>query len=400
MDFQTSFSDDLRFLLVCCAFHVTYFQLFRAFLPSIAKDRKRLAWIVTFVTATTVASMSPFYTWTEMRTIFSAPTVSLEWQGSLFGSSINNHGHHLFTAHSNNQETFRQDNHQNMDNSRRIIVTMDPSLLGTQKMTERPISQEDAKDNMTGEVDGTTTEEDERYVEPARPLRLFFDLNSTPRGSVGTHKLVVFFTSYLFMDLILGLFYYREQLTLVAGWIHHIVYIGVCYIVVTQNETFMFALYMPMEVPTVVLGVGCLDKSLRRDKFHGAMLFFFRIVYGFSITYEILWNLERPVSVTFKIILVFTSFMNLKFLQGWISQQKRLSRRRMAELAAKASASDVKETGTSITTTTTTTTSRGGRIVSIVAPAREIGSITFRKSLHIEREQHRSPVSRDEAGRS
>lgn len=147
-------------------------------------------------------------------------------------------------------------------------------------------------------------------------------------------------------------------------------------------------------VPTIVVGIGCLDKSLRRDMLYGFTFIIFRILFDFSLTHEVVWNREREMTTTLKTILIFKSLMNLKFLQGWVSQQKRLARRRRAEAAAKASASTA--AGASVATNAT-----GDRkIVSITAPTTtaRLGSTTYRKSIYVQREEHRAPVSRvDEA---
>lgn len=144
-------------------------------------------------------------------------------------------------------------------------------------------------------------------------------------------------------------------------------------------------------VPTIVVGVGCLDKSLRRDMLYGFSFIIFRILFDFSLTHEVVWNREREMTTTLKTILIFKSLMNLKFLQGWISQQKRLARRRRAEAAAKASASMVVEA--SIAADTIAVGEK--KIVSITAPA-----ITSRKSMHFKRKEHRAPVSREDESSS
>ncbi|KAG0361078.1 hypothetical protein BGX24_005434, partial [Mortierella sp. AD032] len=347
MDLQTFLSEYLLLLLAYCGFHLTYFQLFRFFVPSIAKDRKRLAWVVTFTTAFIVAVVSPFYTWGGMRTIFSSPA-SLESQRTgVWGNNNNNYGHdhRFFPAEFNNNAAVLGQDNQEMMGSQPTIVTMDPSLLGMR----RSVSQEDREyrdgiqeetargtENASDRVENLTPPTKEQ-IQAKRQFRLFFDLRFTPDDNSGTNKLVVFFMTYLLMDIILGFLYYREQVTLLAGWMHHFVYIGITYYAITQGETFTYASFMPMEVPTIVVGVGCLDKSLRRDMLYGVSFILFRIMFDFSLTHEIIWNREREMSTTFKTILIFKSLMNLKFLQGWFSQQKRLARRRRTEAAAKAS---------------------------------------------------------------
>ncbi|KAF9907988.1 hypothetical protein EC991_010336 [Linnemannia zychae] len=283
---------------------------------------------------------------------------------------------------------------------------MDPSLLGLHKATERSFSQEDTEHpdskekTERGRNEAITRDAHSRADKSAlatkkqdqgqRQLRLFFDLRFTPEDNSGTINLVVFFMAYLIMDLTLGFLYYREQVTLLAGWLHHIVYIGITYYAVTRGETYSYALYMPMEAPTIVVGIGCLSKSLRRDMLYGITFIFFRIIFAYSITHEIIWNREREVSITLKSILIFKSLMHLKFLQGWISQQKRLARKRRAEAAAKASEASM------LTDPQTKGTEVGSKIVSITAPTIKMGSTVSRKSVHVLREQQQPPVLRED----
>ncbi|KAF9123172.1 hypothetical protein BGW39_009220 [Mortierella sp. 14UC] len=415
MGLQTFLSEYLLLLLAYCGFHLTYFHLFRFFAPSIAKDRKRLAWIVTFTTAFIVSVVSPFYTWGEMGTVLSSPSFLESQRAGALGNNNNNpgynHGPRFFSAEFNNNAAALGRENQKMKGFQLNIVKMDPSLLGLRKGTERAISQEDgeyldskeereAEETEEGTDEAMAREAGNRVEESAltakeqgqgkRQFRLVFDLRFTPEDNSGTIKLVVFFMAYLIMDIILGLLYYREQVTLLAGWLHHIVYIGITYYAITQGETFTYASFMPIEVPTIVVGVGCLDKNLRRDLLYGVSFILFRIMFDFSLTHEIIWNREREMSTTFKTILIFKSLMNLKFLQGWFSQQKRLARRRRAEAAKASEASLLAESETRGTAET------GGKIVSITAPNIGTGSITHRRSMHVQREQHRAPVRRED----
>lgn len=253
MDLSTFLSRYLGLLLVCCGFHLTYFQLFRFFVPSIAKDRKRLAWILTFTTAFFVSVIAPFYTWGGMRTIFSSPTLLDTTNAGVLGNNhnynhINHGGHHVFSAEVNsNNATVPGQDYQEKKSNQPNIVTVDPTLLGMQKEGEeriversRPAITEDAGDKVLESPYPALNKRD-------RQFRLFFDLRYTPADNDGTIALVVFFMAYLFMDITLGLLYYREQVTLLAGWLHHTVYIGITYYAVTQGETFTYAMFLPME---------------------------------------------------------------------------------------------------------------------------------------------------------
>ncbi|KAF9550975.1 hypothetical protein EC957_010742 [Mortierella hygrophila] len=405
MDLSTFLSRYLGLLLVCCGFHLTYFQLFRYFAPSITKDRKRLAWVLTFTTAFFVSVTAPFYTWGGMHTIFSSPTLLDTRHPGLSGNNlnhnhINNGGHHLFSAEFNSNDAAGLGQYsQEMKRKQPTVMTMDPSLFGMQKKAEGSVAQKEDDEQQHGSKEeerireGThqAITEDAGDKGPQSPplhnerdqgkrqFHLLFDLRFTPDDNEGTIALVIFFMAYLLMDIILGLLYYQEQVTLLAGWLHHTAYIGITYYAVTQGETFTYAMFFPMEVPTIVVGVGCLDKSLRRDMLYGLSFIIFRILFDISLTHEVIWNREREMTTTLKTILIFKSLMNLKFLQGWISQQKRLARRRRAEAAAKAAASMVVEASIAADTAA----AGENKITSIIAPA-----ITPCKSMNLQREEN------------
>ncbi|KAG9067300.1 hypothetical protein KI688_012083 [Linnemannia hyalina] len=405
MDLSTFLSRYLGLLLACCGFHLTYFQLFRHFAPSIAKDRKRLAWVLTFTTAFFVSVIAPFYTWGGMHTIFSSPTLLDTRHPGLLGNNlnhnrINNGGHHLFSVEFNSNDVAGLGQYsQEMKGEQPTVMTMDPSFFGMQKKAEGSMAQKEDDEQQHGSKeeewirDGThqAITEDAGDKSPQSPplrnerdqgkrqFRLLFDLRFTPDDNEGTIALVVFFMAYLIMDITLGLLYYQEQVTLLAGWLHHTAYIGITYYAVTQGETFTYAMFFPMEVPTIVVGVGCLDKSLRRDMLYGFSFIIFRFLFDISLTHEVVWNREREMTTTLKTILIFKSLMNLKFLQGWISQQKRLARQRRAEAAAKASASMVVEASIAADTAAV----GENKITSITAPA-----ITFCKSMNVQREEN------------
>ncbi|TFK32380.1 hypothetical protein BDQ12DRAFT_692592 [Crucibulum laeve] len=59
---------------------------------------------------------------------------------------------------------------------------------------------------------------------------------------------VRFFQGYLAADLTIGTVYYRDQLSTLTGWIHHLVYILVVELAVRRSWTHIFCLAAIMEV--------------------------------------------------------------------------------------------------------------------------------------------------------
>ncbi len=90
------------------------------------------------------------------------------------------------------------------------------------------------------------------------------------------------------LDLVLGLIFYRSQLTLMTTYIHHSLYTWLMFFLVTGNGLFVstptpfsvaFIWCLIEELPTFLLAFGSLFPSLRSDLLFGGTFFFLRLVY-------------------------------------------------------------------------------------------------------------------------
>jgi len=88
-----------------------------------------------------------------------------------------------------------------------------------------------------------------------------------------------FFQSYLVVDLAMGLVYYRSQVGLLTGWIHHTMYIGIVEFAIRRSWTHIFCLCAAMEVPTFFLGFMTLHPALRSNIAFGVAFFLTRILF-------------------------------------------------------------------------------------------------------------------------
>ncbi|KAJ7590603.1 hypothetical protein C8J56DRAFT_782376 [Mycena floridula] len=90
-----------------------------------------------------------------------------------------------------------------------------------------------------------------------------------------------FFQAYLFaqvsFDLIIGFMYYRSQLSLLTGWIHHIMYIMIVEFSISRSWSHIFMLCSVMEFPTFFLGLTTLYPRLRSNLFFAISFFLTRI---------------------------------------------------------------------------------------------------------------------------
>ncbi|EJT99731.1 hypothetical protein DACRYDRAFT_55422 [Dacryopinax primogenitus] len=87
------------------------------------------------------------------------------------------------------------------------------------------------------------------------------------------------FMGYLVSDLITGSIFYSAHISLVMGWIHHIIYFILLSYVIAQRWSFIFCLGAMMELPTNLLALATLEPALRNDYFFAASFFTLRIAY-------------------------------------------------------------------------------------------------------------------------
>ncbi|KAI1314451.1 hypothetical protein EDD11_002153 [Mortierella claussenii] len=360
-------SEHLHMFLASCAIHITYFYLIKSLVPSIGKDRRRLSWVLTLTTAIIVSIAGPMNTFHTLRTIFSDPVPYTMYASS--PASINNFNNNAvvasklfryditFPSDFDSSASAQQGNRKGQDS---IIVTLDPSLIIQKQPSEDQSHLEsstrsektlDQKKQVTIKIDtqaddvrarikfyeaidapylsSSSSRTNWRTISPSsfwhsvRHSRWFFDLRFTPSDSPVSQATVIFFACYLVLDIVLGSVHYRERISILTGWFHHIMYMGICYYTIVTGQAHIFASFMIIEIPTIIMGFGFLHKAFRKDILFGLSFLAFRIVFDFVLTHEMIMN--RPsMSAATKAILLFKSAMNFKFFLDWISQQTRL----------------------------------------------------------------------------
>ncbi|KDQ51847.1 hypothetical protein JAAARDRAFT_198723 [Jaapia argillacea MUCL 33604] len=86
-----------------------------------------------------------------------------------------------------------------------------------------------------------------------------------------------FFQAYLVSDMTIGGIYYRDQVGLLTGWVHHSVYILVVELALRRSWAHIFCFCASMELPTFVLALGSLYPVLRNNILFGVTFFMTRI---------------------------------------------------------------------------------------------------------------------------
>lgn len=99
-------------------------------------------------------------------------------------------------------------------------------------------------------------------------------------------KLVVlYFASYLLMDIWVGNKEYPEYMKSLSGNIHHTIYIGINLVSLYTGLYPLYLLHMMSELPTFLLSIGSFDSNLRNDNLFGLTFFLTRIVYHAILTF-------------------------------------------------------------------------------------------------------------------
>lgn len=130
---------------------------------------------------------------------------------------------------------------------------------------------------------------------------------------------VIYFTSYLIMDIVLGRLYYHEFMCTLSGYTHHIAYTVINLISVWTNVYNVFLLYMFEELPTIILSLGSYNTTLRNNTLFGITFLLTRILYHAFITYKIF---KSQIANSYIIIFfaTLTLGLHLYWFWGWIKK--------------------------------------------------------------------------------
>lgn len=99
--------------------------------------------------------------------------------------------------------------------------------------------------------------------------------------------------------------YYRDQIQLLSGWVHHTLYLALMAWALTSHFTCGFALFLPLELPTFILALGSIYPERRSDLLFGAAFFCTRVCYHALLLQRILRMADSPVPVWIPTLLAF-----------------------------------------------------------------------------------------------
>ncbi|KAG0035877.1 hypothetical protein BGZ82_005010 [Podila clonocystis] len=314
----------------CLAIHTAYFQFTRMVSPAIRNDRKRLSWVLTWISSIVMSVSSLWIILSQTRTVFHRPIP---------------------------YELYDQvDPITGLVKYQRLDVAFPPPAWIKWPVLDAEL----ACRSIYGLIDSdivflgnnvqncTLAQEKEafyRYIDKtlyattpyavtalprwsfARvfswfsiPPHLIFDFRFKPEASALAEWTMMFFGTYMIADLAIGSIYYAEKITLVTGWCHHAVFIAAALGSMFVDTTAINALCVAEEFPTAIVSTGFMFKRLRNDMLFGAVFVLMRLVYDILFSHEILRNWTQMGAPWKAFILIKTAF-NFKYFQGWVVQQ-------------------------------------------------------------------------------
>ena len=90
---------------------------------------------------------------------------------------------------------------------------------------------------------------------------------------------ISYFISYLVCDMTLGFVFYKKEIQILTGYIHHSLYIFISIYSIFSDNTLLYCLYFVSEIPTFLLSIGTINSKFRTNKIFGFLFFLTRIVY-------------------------------------------------------------------------------------------------------------------------
>ncbi|KFH63230.1 hypothetical protein MVEG_10641 [Podila verticillata NRRL 6337] len=334
----------LKFAIIV-TLQLLFFHAVRS-LPSIRGDRKKVSWILTWGSTTLLGIASVITYLTAVRTVFHSP-VPYEMYNRVdsatgyfyrrtdipFRPSESYPGVPVISS-----PPWQEQNQPSEACLDRFLASLAPT--GNNTNGHRQCTQEQYDRNMLDfyqQIDSTfyaaasfrgqypSGSFAELFGWLHLPPRLIFDLTFLQGRNAFTEWVLLLFASYLIMDIVVGVIYYREKITFMSGYFHHALHLLMCYVAFRSNVINNLVIFLLVEVPTSVLSLGFMFPHLRNDNLFGALFFMIRIVIDVLMTHEMLRNTSMATMA--KILTVFKMPLNFKLFADFIGQQRRLRRR-------------------------------------------------------------------------
>jgi len=142
-----------------------------------------------------------------------------------------------------------------------------------------------------------------------------FLLTNTPM----TRFVSLWFFSHCVVDMGLALFFYREEMKVDTGWVHHTIYAIMQIYVLYVGWGTTFSLHMVSELPTLLLAIGVVHEPLRWDDAFGLTFGLSRVVMHAGVMMCYLYFQWHAPLAWFLHVLTFV--LHLKFMLHWVNHR-------------------------------------------------------------------------------
>ena len=131
----------------------------------------------------------------------------------------------------------------------------------------------------------------------------------------------IFFVSMI-LDLVIGMIDYKSQIQLLTGWVHHIMYLIICYYFASSEYSALFVLCYIVEIPTFILGVCKFFPTVEWLKTLFTLVFFVcRICFLIFITIKYISN---QINIQIIICLILSFCLNSYWFYKMINPRKKI----------------------------------------------------------------------------
>jgi hypothetical protein len=143
---------------------------------------------------------------------------------------------------------------------------------------------------------------------------------------------MAYFMTFLVLDIVIGVQHYPKEIGFLTGWFHHTLYMGMCVWAVVNEITISAVATMIMEIPTFVMALGRVYKSMRSDAIFGGTFLVTRIFYLGYYIYCLMCDANPRITVW--PVCVPAMILHIFWFNGFVQQQRRLKSPRSATGAA------------------------------------------------------------------
>lgn len=131
----------------------------------------------------------------------------------------------------------------------------------------------------------------------------------------------IFFIMYLILDLVIGTIRYRTMMSMLAGYIHHLIFIPLIIYIYKNNGCNCIGLMMIVEIPTFFLGLKYINIKYRTifNIIFGILFLLFRVIFNFKLIIDILLSKNND-KITYLYMLIPMLILHIYWFKKYIEK--------------------------------------------------------------------------------